>query len=335
MAKNLETSVVIFPEPYRITVERFKLPQLTDTDVLIEIEYSSISVGTELWCLTGQLMLSETEPLKFPHAAGYQVAGIIREIGKKVQGLKPGDRVFNRKCRKPDGWIGSWWAGHSGFHVANHQNVIKLADGISTYDASSLLIAQVGFNGATKPCVSKGDKAVVIGAGLVGQYAGQVLRFRGAHVIMADIVKSKLNKAIQYSADEVFDCSENDLVGFIRNKYPDGVDIVLETASSSKTISMAIEMLKPGGQLVLNGFYRADEGRLEWQQLRSKEITIYCPNSATPSRLKKTADLIEEGHIKVGELITDEFGFSRAPEVYKMILDKSTDFLGIVFNWQH
>lgn len=334
MIENFETSVVVFPEPGRVTVERFRLPELMDTDVLIEIEYSSISVGTELWCLTGQLMLSETEPLKFPHAAGYQAAGVVREVGKSVQGLQPGDRVFNRKCREPDGWAGSWWGGHCGFHVANYQNVIKLADGISTYEGASLLLAQVGFNGATKPSVSKGDKAVVIGAGLVGQYAGQVLRFRGAHVIMADIVKSKLDKAILHSADEVFDCSENDLAEFVRDKYPDGVDIVLETASSSKTISTAIEMLKHGGQLVLNGFYRPGEGRLEWQQLRSKEITTYCPNSATSDRLKKTADLIEQGHIKVGELITDEFNFCQAPEAYEMILNKSPDFLGIVLNWK-
>ena len=62
---------------------------------------------------------------------------------------------------------------------------------------------------------------------------------------------------------------------------------------------------------------------------------MYCPNSATSGRLKKTADLIEKGHIKIGELITDEFNFCRAPEAYKMILNKSTDFLGIVLNWKH
>ena len=334
MAENLKTPVVVFPDAYQVTIKEVELPKLRDTDVLIEIEYSSISPGTERWCLTGRLMVSETEPLKFPHAAGYQAAGIVKEAGPKVRGIKPGDRVFNRKGRKPQGWPGSWWAGHSALHITDCNNAMKLPEAVSTYEASSLLAAQVGYNGATKPALSKGAVAVVIGAGLVGQFAGQVLRSRGAHVIMSDLIESRLKKAIQYSADEVFNCSDGDLVGFVRDRYPDGVDIVLETASSGKTILWAIDMLKYEGQLVLNGYYPPGESMLDWQWLRSKEITTYCPNSVTPRRLEETANLIQQGHIKVKELITHEFNFSQAPDAYKMLLDKSADFLGIVLNWK-
>jgi len=272
--------------------------------------------------------------LAFPHAAGYQAAGIVRQVGGDVKDIKPGDRVFSRKCRKPDGWVGSWWAGHAGFHVTDHREVMKLPDSVSTYEGSSLLVAQVGFNGATKPRLCKGDVSVVIGAGLVGQYAGQVLRYRGSYVIMADVLESRLQKAAEFSADEVFNCSDKDFAAFIRRRYPDGVDIVLETAGSNKTIRMGIEMLKDGGQLVLNAFYPVSQSMLDWHWLRIKEITTYCPNSATSVRLEETANLVEKGRIKVKELITHEFKFSRAPEAYKMILDKSTDFLGIILNWK-
>ena len=323
----------MFPEPNRVTVEEFELPELTDEDVLIEIEYSAVSVGTERWCLTGRLNLPSQPPLAFPHAAGYQAAGIVHQIGSKVKNIKPGDRLFNRKCRKPADWKGSWWAGHAGFHVADYRDVTKLPDSVSTYQAASLLVAQVGFNGASKPKISKKDISIVIGAGLVGQFAAQVLRHRGSYVIITDLLDSRLQKAAQFSADEVFNSTNKNLPTFISEKYPDGVDIVLETAGSNKTIRMGIDMLKNTGQLVLNGFYSEPESTLDWHWLRTKEITTYCPNSASHQRLNDTADLIGAGKIKINELITHEFNFSQAPQAYKMLLDKSSDFLGIILKW--
>ena len=115
----------------------------------------------------------------FLHVPGYQAAGIVLETGGQVRSLKPGDRVFSRNGCAPADWSGSWWGGHVGLHVAEESSVIKLPDSVSTYEASSLLLAQVGYNGASKPKVSPGDVAVVIGEGLVGQYAAQVLRNRG------------------------------------------------------------------------------------------------------------------------------------------------------------
>ncbi|HEB32483.1 MAG TPA: hypothetical protein ENI15_16685 [Spirochaetes bacterium] len=212
--------------------------------------------------------------------------------------------------------------------------VIKLPDDVSTYEASALLLAQVGYNGASKPVVKPGASAVVIGAGLLGQYASQVLCCRGAHVIIADISEERLEIAAKYSANEVLNCTGKDLTASIRDDYPDGVDIVLETASSSKTVRMAIDMLAYEGQLVLNGFYPGSEGLIDWHWLRVKEITTYCPNSRTRPRLEAALKMIRQGHLKVKDLVTHEFDIKNASEAYSMLLDRSAKFLGIVVNWQ-
>jgi L-iditol 2-dehydrogenase len=200
--------------------------------------------------------------------------------------------------------------------------------------ASSLLLAQVGYNGANKLRVSPGDVVVIIGEGLVGQYAGQVLRHRGAHVIMAGLMKSRLQIAELFSADEIYDNSKDDLRDFIQDRYPEGVPIVVETASSKETIRLAIDLLARNGQLVLNGYYPPSESMLDWHWLRRKEITLYCPDSRTPQRLEATLDLIRRGHIKVEELMTHTCSYTRASEMYRMLLDRSADFLGIVFDWK-
>lgn len=146
----------------------------------------------------------------------------------------------------------------------------KLADGhINHYNDYRDIYMRLGlmfqgsYNGATRPRISQGDVAVVIGDGLVGQYAGHVLRHGGAYVIIAGLQKSRLELAAKYSADEVFDCSGKDLKEYMLERYPAGVPVVVETASNTETVRLAIDLLGRDGQLVLNGFYPPPESLLD------------------------------------------------------------------------
>ncbi len=333
MGIQKKTTAVMFPRPGETCITALHIPPMGPSDVLVSIEYSSISVGTERWCLTAGLEIPGQPPLAFPHVPGYQAAGVVLEMGDDVSDIKPGDRVFSRNCREPEDFKGSWWGGHVGLHVADGRSVIPLPDKVSTFEASSLLLAQVGYNGASKPCVSSGDVALVIGEGLVGQYAGQVLHHRGAHVIIAGLNKTRLAIASKYSADEVFDNSNGTLGEFILENYPQGIQIVLDTASKNQTVRLATDLLARNGQLVMNGFYPPSESMLDWHWLRRKEITLYCPDSRTRERLEATLRLIETGHMEVQELVTHTTPASYAPDMYRMLLDPSADFLGIVFDW--
>jgi threonine dehydrogenase-like Zn-dependent dehydrogenase len=56
--------------------------------------------------------------------------------------------------------------------------------------------------------------------------------------------------------------------------------VAVETASTGATIRQAIELLRYGGQLVLNGFDPSPDSRLDWHWLRTKELTVHCPTHA-------------------------------------------------------
>jgi len=329
----MTAKAIVFPEPGRAIVDEVPVPEMEDEDVLVEVQYTSVSVGTERWCLTGRLSVPDEPPMTFPHVPGYQAAGIVRETGRAVRGLAPGDRVFSRNCRAPKAWKGSWWGGHVGLHVAHQSGVIPLPEEVSAREGSSLLIAQVGYNGAMKPPVSRGDAAVVIGEGPVGQCAAQVLRHRGAHVLMSGLVADRLAVAARYSADEVFDASRGDFASFMRERFPKGVAIALDTASSAATVRLAAGLLKNGGHLVMNGFYPQPESAIDWHWLRTKELTLHCPNSRTRERLEATLRLIAEGAMSVEELVTHEFALAEAPRAYGMLLDPKAGFLGMVIRW--
>ena len=342
---------ILFPEANRAIIDEVPVAEPGDGDVLVQIEYSSVSVGTERWCLTGRLDVPGEAPLAFPHVPGYQASGVVLETGRGVQSLKPGDRVFSRNCRAPvGGWRGTWWGGHVGLHVAEEAAVIRLPPGVSLPEASGLLLAQVGYNGATKPPVAAGVKAgihaglrpgvtagtvaAVIGDGLVGQYAGQVLRHRGARVLLSGLQPLRLELAAKHSADEVFDASGGDFTAFVRERFPKGVAVAVEAASSRRTVRQAISLLAYGGHLVLNGFYPPPESLLDWHWLRTKELTAHFPNSRTRERLESTLRLIEQGAVRVEELVTHTAPLAEAPGLYEKLLGSEADFLGLVIQWR-
>jgi threonine dehydrogenase-like Zn-dependent dehydrogenase len=218
--------------------------------------------------------------------------------------------------------------------VADEAAVIRLPEAVSLAEASGLLLAQVGYNGASKPPIVGGTGAAVIGDGLVGQYAAQVLRHRGARVLLSGLQPLRLELAAKHSADEVFDATVGDFSALVRERFPKGVAVAVETASSRRTVRQAIDLLAYGGHLVLNGFYPPPESQLDWHWLRTKELTAHFPNSRTRERLESTLRLIEQGAVRVEELVTHTVPLQQAPEIYARLLGSDADFLGLVIRWR-
>jgi len=334
MKSSRTSPALVFTGPQRVEVQDIPLPALSEEDVLVRVEYSSISIGTERWCLLEKLR-EPGKPLMtpFPHIPGYQAAGVVTEVGEKVTAMAPGDRVFSSGTRAGAGWPGSCWGGHANLHVAHQGNLLKLPDSVSTHEASGLLLAQVGYNGAGRPWLSEGDVVLVIGDGLVGQYAAQRFRQRGAHVILSGHHNDRLALAARYSADEIINSREVDVEAFIRGRYPQGLPIVAETASKIELVHAAVKLLQYEGQLVLLGYYPEGECLIDIHWIRECETTVHCPNSSTPDRLAGTLALVEQGAMRLEELVTHTLPYTDAPEAYRMIVEKPSDFLGVVLKW--
>jgi len=325
---------LVFTGPQQVEVRDIPLPPLEPEDVLVRVEYSSISIGTERWCLQGKLR-EPGKPLMtpFPHIPGYQAAGVVAKVGEKVTAVAPGDRVFSSGTRAGADWPGSCWGGHAGLHVARQESLHKLPESVSTHEASGLLLAQVGYNGAGRPWMNNGDAVLVIGDGLVGQYAAQRFRHRGAHVILSGHHDDRLALAARYSADEVVNSRKEDIEAFIRARYPQGLPVVAETASKIELVHAAIKLLQYNGQLVLLGYYPEGECLIDIHWIRERETTVHCPNSSTPDRLAGTLALVEQGAMRLEELVTHTLPYTDAPEAYRMIVEKPSDFLGVVLKW--
>lgn len=335
---GIKAKAVVFPEPNKAEIREITLPEVEDDDILVKMEYSGVSVGTERWILT-----STIPGLKYPLVPGYQNIGTVQEVGKKVTSFKTGDKVFLGYSRLPDGLSAGSGAHMSyGVYAQNRegigirQNAIKITDDFIPQEVALLTLATVGYNGANwKDVVSKGDLVVVIGQGMIGQMASQNARARGARkVITSDFFDKRVELSGKYSADIAVNSKKTDLLELVKKEDPKGADVVIESVGIGKNISEAAKLVKRfTGKLMLLGTYWGMTP-VNWREIHGPRITIYTTDYYFREEQLAALKLLKEKKLKIKPLITHEFNYKEAPKIYEMMLNDPSEMLGVVIDWR-
>ena len=90
-----KTKQIIFTAVHRAELLETELRELREHDVLVDMEYTVVSGGTERANITGSDTVSWVSGPKvsFPRTGGYSTTGVVIEVGEGVQGLAVGVRV--------------------------------------------------------------------------------------------------------------------------------------------------------------------------------------------------------------------------------------------------
>ncbi len=167
----MKAKAVVFTNRLKVEFTEVDIPEPCDQDVVVELEHSWISIGTESSFLRGERIQGEVpyqsgDPWPFPIVAGYQKTGRIIAVGKGEQRLKVGDSVFAATSRISDMFTSS--GGHINPAVTPADQVWKLPEGASAEAYAGLVLTQVGYNCGNRPPLGDGQLSVIIGDGLVG-----------------------------------------------------------------------------------------------------------------------------------------------------------------------
>lgn len=301
-------------------------------DVVVHTTHSWISNGTEGSYLRGERIDGDTairaeDPPPFPVAAGYQKIGTVDWVGADVDDFKKGDTVF-ASVGKINGMVEPR-AGHISPCVSSRGAVMPLPEGVDPLAFSGLVLTQVGFNCGWRPKVEAGDPAVVIGDGLVGQWAGQMLAHRGAEVIL---VGRHADRLAFFKHGETLLESNGGWEDVIAERFPKGLQVAVDTVGSIAVMDALQKRMRRYGHLVSAGFYgEADAFHL--QPPRYREISIDLVSGATPERLEMTRDLIASGALETLPLITHHFPVGEAAAAWDLIDSKRETVLGVILDW--
>nr|AFK47110.1 unknown [Lotus japonicus] len=213
----------------------------------------------------------------YPLVPGHEIAGVVTEVGSKVQKFKVGDRVgvgcMVNSCRScqscadnlenycpkmiltyaaknVDGTV--TYGGYSDLMVSDEDFVIRIPDNLPLEAAAPLLCAGITvysplkYYGLDKPGLHVG----VVGLGGLGHMAVKFAKALGAKVTVISTSPNKKTEAIEkLGADSFVVSREQDQMKAVMGTF----DGIIDTVSAVHPLLPLISLLKPHGKLVMVG----------------------------------------------------------------------------------
>ncbi len=270
-----------------------------------------------------------------PVVLGHEPAGEIVEVGAEVTGLRVGDHVVINPQGAPSGIIGCGGplGGMSEYLLIQDAEVGKsvavLPDSIP-FDVAALNEPMA----VSRHCVNRSeagpaDKVVVFGAGPIGLGAVIWLKLRGvAHVVVADVIASRLETALAVGADAVIDSSAEDVPARLTELHGEGrnalgaprpdTDIYIDAAGVPVVVNTALQWGKWGAKLVLVAVHKKPEPIDLGSMLRS-EMTIVA-SQGYPTEIFQVTPEIAEHHERFARLISHRVPAADVEHAFELTL---------------
>ena len=279
-------------------------------------------------------------------ALGYSAAGTIAAAGEGVTDLRVGDRVA---C------AGVGYASHAEILSVPKNLCVRLPDAVTFDTAAFGTVGAIALQGLRLAEPTLGESVVVIGLGLIGQLAVQLLTANGCRVFGIDLAQSKIDLARQLGADD--GCRPDDearqhVLEWSRGR---GADAVLITAatSSNEPVELAGEISRPKGRVVVVGAVGLNLPRKPYYD---RELTFRISMSYGPGRydrdyeergqdypfgyvrwtegrnIEAFLDMIAAGRVKIEPLITHRFKIDDGKRAYELITSDEP-YLGVLLQY--
>lgn len=215
--------------------------------------------------------------MEFPKPMGHEFCGEVVEVGEGVERFAVGDRVVSGINMIPCGICRNCTAGRYNVCLAPprrqwtgafaeyisvpHQGTFRLPDNISFEVAPVIEPACVAYSAVKKAGVQLVEKVAILGMGAIGLVATQCVRlYEPAQLIVTDMMEFRLELAKEFGADVAIDAGTKGYAEEIRDLAGGlGVDRVIITAGKAGLLDDAIQMVRPGGVIVVSGLTTESE----------------------------------------------------------------------------
>jgi L-iditol 2-dehydrogenase len=330
----------------KMEIRDIEMPKLKEKDVLVKLEYVGIC-GSDVHYLEhgkiGDFVVDGDFIL------GHECAGTVVELGSEVKHLKVGDKValepgitcgqcefcksgrYNL-CPYVEFLATPPYHGSMMKYIAFPENMcFKLPDNLSTKEGALVEPLSVGMHAAMQGGVKLGDSVVILGAGTIGLVTLLACKAFGAtDITVVDVIPKRLDYARKLGATTVINAAETDVfaeVEKLTNKA--GVDIVIETAGTARTISQTPYLIKNGGTIVLVGMAPQDIIEFNFAKIMAKEAqikSVFRYRNIYPIAIKA----LEQGIINITGIVTHEFDFEESAKAFDYVINNKQDVVKAV-----
>lgn len=306
-----------------------------ETDVLIRIRRVGVCGSDVHYYAEGRI---GSQVVEYPYAVGHECAGVVEQVGTGVSRVKVGDKVAIdpamscfacdqcrcgrlHTCRnlrflgcpgQADGCLGD-------LLVMPETSCFPIPDSMSLDDAALAEPLSIGVYAVRLAAMPPQAKIAILGAGPIGLSVLLPARVYGASkVYMTDRIDERLAVAKACGADWTGNVTTEDIVEQINTAEPDQMDVVYECCGQQDALDQAIEILKPGGKLMLIGIPSVDRVSFSIDNLRRKEICIQNVRRQNEC-VQEALDMIAEGEVDVSPMLTHHYSFGQSKDAFDLV----------------
>ena len=318
MARTMPGLVNYAPEHGSVELREVPVPEIGEQDVLLKVQAVSVC-GSDLHQWHG----THSWKVNYPCILGHEFCGTIEQAGRRVKNFKEGDRVVSETAAVIDEF--SPYTRRGLYNLdPNRLGFGYGVNGAMTHYARvperclHAMPAQLSFEKAalTEPCcvaynavcmnahIRPGDSVLVIGPGPIGLLCALMAKLNGAgHLMVSGLPADagRLAVAKQLGADATLDGGVVEYVKSLGDGY--GVDVVIDAAGVSSTFQLALQVVRPAGQIIKVGWGPQALG-FNLDPMVQKAVTVQGSFSHNWPIWERVIQMIATGQINLDLIIS-------------------------------
>ena len=329
MSSLLSPAVVNFaPEKGSVEIREIAVPIIGDDDVLLEVVNVCVCVSD-----LHQLTADHSWHVNYPVVLGHEFGGLIAALGKNVSVWKEGDRVVSETAaiinpNSPMSKTGlynldpdrkGFGYGVNGAMTRYVRVPARCLHRVPTHlsfeEACLTEPCCVAYNSvAVNSSVKPGDRVIVIGPGTIGILCAAVARICGAEVAVVGLESDKLRLDIakQYGCETII----GDATEWAKDRDGLGADLIVDAAGASITLKMALQWVRPNGQITKVGWGPQPLG-FSLDPLVQKNVTLKGSFSHNWPIWERVIALLASGSLNVKPIIGGVWAIDQWKEAFE------------------
>lgn len=318
MSQQIPALVNYAREPLSVELREVPVPEIGDRDVLLRVGAVSIC-GSDLHQWRG----SHSWPVNYPCILGHEFGGTIARVGSQVKAFKEGDRVVSETAAVIDetspltrGGLYNLDPSRRGFgygvdgamteYVRVPERCLHAIPASLPFEKAALTepccvaYNAVCFNGRVRP----GDSVLVLGPGPIGLLCAQMAKLSGAGTVIVAGLPSdsfRLSVARKLGADVTLERGVQEYVATVGDGL--GVDVAIDASGASVTLQMALQAVRPAGQIIKVG-WGPQPIQFSLDPLVQKNITLSGSFSHNWPVWERVISMIVSGQINLDPVIS-------------------------------
>ena len=318
MNAHNSSRAVVLEKPEQLALHDLDLSEPQEADVVVDVEWSGISTGTEKLLYSGRMPIFPG--MGYPLVPGYESVGRVREAGLN-SGHHVGERVFvpGARCF---GEVRGLFGGAASRLVVPGERVFKVSDDLGEHAVLLALAATayhaVSGGGQRDPIV---PPDLIVGHGVLGRLLARMTVL--AQCPIPTVWETCAERRGGAEGYRVIHPDEDD-----RRNYKSIYDV----SGDSSLLDQLISRLAPGGEIVLAGFYN-EPLTFSFPPAFTREAQIRVAAEWKSADMLAVRELAESGFLPLDGLITHHAAATDAERAYRTAFGE-TQCLKMVLDWR-